>query len=87
MSASAGGADLGSQSRPLRQRETVRFHTGTSEVLGEVVLLDTKALGDTLLELGRGVFVGQDRHPLFGPVGVAQHRVTLAVFVDHQHDR
>ena len=31
---------LASQSRPLRQRETVRFHVGTSEVLGEVVILD-----------------------------------------------
>ncbi len=35
---------LPSQLRPLRQRETVRFHVGTSEVLGELVLLDAKAL-------------------------------------------
>jgi selenocysteine-specific elongation factor len=35
---------LASQSRPLRQRETVRFHVGTSEVLGELVLLEHKVL-------------------------------------------
>lgn len=35
---------LASQQRPMRQRETVRFHAGTSEVLGEVVLLDAKTL-------------------------------------------
>ncbi|RMG14504.1 MAG: selenocysteine-specific translation elongation factor [Planctomycetota bacterium] len=35
---------LPSQQRPLRSRETVRFHVGTSEVLGEVVLLEHKVL-------------------------------------------
>ena len=35
---------LASQTRPLRPRETVRFHVGTSEVLGEVVLLEHKQL-------------------------------------------
>lgn len=35
---------LASQQKPLRQRETVRFHVGTSEVLGEVVLLEHKVL-------------------------------------------
>jgi selenocysteine-specific elongation factor len=31
---------LPSQTRPLEQRETVRFHVGTSELVGELVLLD-----------------------------------------------
>ncbi|MEZ6185537.1 MAG: selenocysteine-specific translation elongation factor [Planctomycetota bacterium] len=35
---------LASQTRPLKQRETVRFHVGTSEVLGEVVILDAPEL-------------------------------------------
>jgi selenocysteine-specific elongation factor len=35
---------LASQARPLEQRETVRFHVGTSEVLGELVLLDQPRL-------------------------------------------
>jgi len=35
---------LASQTRPLRNRETVRFHVGTSEVLGEIVLLEADAL-------------------------------------------
>ena len=35
---------LPSQVQPLRQRETVRLHVGTAEVLGEVVLLEHKAL-------------------------------------------
>jgi selenocysteine-specific elongation factor len=35
---------LASQRRPLRQRETVRFHVGTSEVIGEVVILEQKTL-------------------------------------------
>jgi selenocysteine-specific elongation factor len=35
---------LPSQSRPIKQRQVVRFHLGTAEVLGEVVLLDRETL-------------------------------------------
>lgn len=35
---------LASQSRPIKQRQVVRVHLGTAEVLGEVVLLDREAL-------------------------------------------
>ncbi|MCW8140313.1 MAG: selenocysteine-specific translation elongation factor [Planctomycetota bacterium] len=35
---------LPSQQRPLEQRETVRFHVGTSELVGELVLLDHERL-------------------------------------------
>lgn len=31
---------LASQERPLEQRQTIRFHVGTAEVVGELVLLD-----------------------------------------------
>ena len=36
---------LASQGRPLEQRQLVRVHVGTAEVLGEVVLLDQQSLG------------------------------------------
>ena len=35
---------LASQSKPLEQRQLVRVHVGTAEVLGEVVLLDATSL-------------------------------------------
>lgn len=35
---------LGSNKRPLKNRQQVRFHTGTSEVLGNLVLLDRDEL-------------------------------------------
>jgi selenocysteine-specific elongation factor len=35
---------LESQKRPLRNRSTVRFHAGTNEVLGSLILLDAKEL-------------------------------------------
>ena len=41
-------------------------------------------LGPVLLELGGGIDMGQDVHTLFRPIGVAEHRVPLAVLVYHQ---
>lgn len=35
---------LASQERPLEQRQTIRFHVGTSELVGELVLLDRDRL-------------------------------------------
>ena len=56
---------LSSQPRPLRPRETVRFHVGTSEVLGEVVLLEHKQL-----EPGQsGLCQVRLRHPVVAGAG------------------
>jgi len=56
---------LASMPRPLRQRETVRFHVGTAEVLGEVVLLEQPALqpGES------GLCQVRLRHPVVAAAG------------------
>ena len=56
---------LQSQPRPLRPRETVRLHVGTSEVLGEVILLEHKQL-----EPGQsGLVQVRLRHPVVASAG------------------
>lgn len=56
---------LASQSRPIKQRQVVRVHLGTAEVLGELVLLDRETLEpgeSSLCQL-------RLRHPVVGATG------------------